>query len=687
MNRTILGLVILIIIMGGIYWYFVMKRGGEGLDVSEFKFPVMPVADFNRLMMVDQGEGLLVWDDKNKDGTFILPDGSIDEKEFSGRDAKKYLGKKAGKYYFLKPFEPIYLSMVEKLRQEKISEELKLTFREPIVTDVIARVKEYPGVSEQEVAFYRDGIKKLMEAAPIVQALYQKQIGTSPDDRIKAETNDDRELFDRYGHPWCLGDTSDFCVAIPSLPKRTSNVIPGDVSCDIASSTGSPFEVIVRDEAGNLISRPYSEAWLDEHSDIAESLRDAAQIFEKIPREAQLSAYLKGLADAFESKEPYPYYKSDELWNKMLSSDTLIFARIGADEVGNDPVGDRCESKARYHFNLGFVNKSVGALVEKIKPAIDRLEKHFADIIGDSANYVATPIQVQLPVFIDVIFSNGDDVGGPAGTPIGQTLPNWIGADGKGEGMHGTMIYVNKTVKAYSEKIMKKFIMPLFVPEVQTYFSSSAGPEATVYHEIFHNIGPRESKKKPGKDVTYGQGLVTKEGVSWKSAIEELKAQTGSLFMASEFYKDAIEKHEKGEMDDATFAKETKLYKEHITYDIAWALRMILRASRSGPEFNSTNPYSRLSAVQIGFLVEKGALKFDIAKKQWSIDFDKMPDAVNALMKKLGQLYVRSDANAVGDFFTYYTKGNGEKLLHRDVLVEVAGKMPSVLFDYQLKGL
>jgi hypothetical protein len=65
-------------------------------------------------------------------------------------------------------------------------------------------------VANEEVATYRDAIKKLLDAAPLIQKVYQKQIGANPDDRIAAETIDDRELIDRYGHPWCLADAGEF---------------------------------------------------------------------------------------------------------------------------------------------------------------------------------------------------------------------------------------------------------------------------------------------------------------------------------------------------------------------------------------------------------------------------------------------------------------------------------------------
>jgi len=204
---------------------------------------------------------------------------------------------------------------------------------------------------------------------------------------------------------------------------------------------------------------------------------------------------------------------------------------------------------------------------------------------------------------------------------------------------------------------------------------------------MFHNMGPRESTKKPNSNETYGERLVTKDGVSWKIPLEELKAQTGSMFMATLYYKDAEAKHKAGEIDDAAFEKSAENYRQHMLYEMSWALRMILRGSRSGPEFMPKSSYSKLAAVVVGFLTEEGAMKYDETAKKWSLDFDKMPDSVTNLMKKLGTLYISAPVDDVEKFFLYYIKGDGEKLLHRDRILEVAGKMPSILFDYQIKGL
>jgi hypothetical protein len=464
-------------------------------------------------------------------------------------------------------------------------------------------------------------------------------------------------------------------------------VIPDGVTCDKAKEIGSPFEAIVKGDGGELKAVPYAKVWPEDLSEAAKLLRESTAIFEKIPREKEFAGYLNSSADAFESKEPFPFHESDESWNRMLASSTLLFARIGPDEVGTQGAGDLCECKAKYHFIFGIVSGGAEEIVARLQSAAERFEGDFAQMIDNPKGYVERSVNVQLPVFLDVVLANGNSIGGPGGTPIGQTLPNWCGKDGKGECQRGTMIYVNKSQKAYSNEAMKKYIMPLFAHDVQKYFDVNSSLDSIVYHEMFHNFGPMYGIKMPGSDKTYGGALVTEAGKSWKGAMEEMKAQTGSLYMANQYYLDARKEHAAGKMSGEDFSEAEDDYRKHIVYDMAWAMRMILRASRSGPEFKSRSSYSRLAAVQVGFLADQGALIYNEGSKEWSIDWSKIPAAINTLMKKTGDLYTQGNPQAVEDFFIYYMTGDGEKGLHRDRIVEIAGKMPSTIFDYRVKGL
>ena len=123
-------------------------------------------------------------------------------------------------------------------------------------------------------------------------------------------------------------------------------------------------------EGGKPKPVAYATMWPGEHRAAADIFRSAAAVFSKIPRERQFAQHLTDLAAALQSAAPYPYAKSDVSWIRFLDSPSILFLRVGADEVGGDGVGDMCECKARYHFNLGIRNSEAGEIAQRLAPAI-----------------------------------------------------------------------------------------------------------------------------------------------------------------------------------------------------------------------------------------------------------------------------------------------------------------------------
>lgn len=561
----------------------------------------------------------------------------------------------------------------EKLRQQKVAAELGLTYWGPITVDIVADLKKNPDVTNEEIVIYRNGISKLLELGPIMQSLFQKQIGADKDDRIMAATDDDRELIDRYGFPWCTLDQSKYCVALPDLKERASGVVPMDVSCADSNKVGTPFTVVTKGKDGGLIAKPYNEVWADELKKSASILREAAGTLSKIPREEKFANHLKEKADSFESTAPYPYARSDKTWVDALKSDSLLFIRVGPDETGYGKVGDKCDSRARFHFRLGIKSPNVGEVIGNLKPHIQTLENVFTGFIGDSKNYTARNVEIELPEFIDVMAEKGDDFSSALGTTTAQTLPNWCGEDGKADCSRGTAVYTNKIPAALSKDVLDKYYKPLIDKKTYAALNLNSSIPQYAYHEIFHNMGPKSGLVKPDTKTTYGSLLITGSGRSWVTPIEEMKAETGSLFIATYLY----------EHDQKSYTKED--YDDFILTQFIWCQNQILRASLSESGFQS--PYAFVAAAIVGYMTEAGVYQFDEKTGEWSIDFEKAPGAITALAKKVGSAYAKTNADEIEKFFLYYTDGDGRKLLHQDRLVEVAGKKPSLIPEYKIKGL
>lgn len=645
-----------------------------------FGLPVPPPADFNRLAKQLFGKSAPVWNDKNPDGT-ITPD-EISPPTSYAAVAPPLLETSP---QWPAGFEIIFRKVSEAYRRERVGKELTLTFWEGMKTsldDWLRRAPQSVGLTEGEKISYKKGLGLLFQVAPMMHELYQKQVGYQGSlKNEKPATTEDEELIRRYGHPWCIGDQSPYCTALPSQPERTSGIYP-DGNCDLynngLSALANPFSAVVLGDNGLLTSVPYAAYYREPLQKSAGLLREAAKIFGQIPREKILSDHLAAVADAFGSNDLFPFQKADELWRQHGASDSLIFVRVGPDETGGDGVGDVCGSKARFHMNIGLKNFDSQSLAEKYQPYLQQWEDEAAALIGNPAWYKRQEVAMSLPGFWDVIVAVGDDIGGPNGTNIGQTLPNWCGPDGLQEPCPRNLhIYVNKTERAYKEDLAKQYIAPLFHPDNRPYFDfTGVGVDSVVLHEITHNVGPQQGKPRPAGDTDFATPLG-----KWKMTFEEMKAQNGSLLHPASILKSAREKFAREEISKEELAKTENWYRRSFNYNVAWAVKMILRATRNG-KFEG-NSYARLAAIEFGMLNELGALQYDAKNRWWKIDYEKSLDAVKTVAQKSLQVYAEGSFEKADAFVRNYIEGEGFKLLHADRINEVAGSMPSVLFDYQ----
>jgi uncharacterized protein YaaR (DUF327 family) len=642
-----------------------------------FGLPILPVAEFNRLIKEQLGDKSLAWNDADSDGCMTPQEISAESPE----TLSSYVEVKKGAKKFTSKFENVYKSSVELYRNEKIKRELELTYMEEIHIDFNGWLRANTDANEAQISAYKKGVKELLETASIMQILFQKQVGFNGLTGDEKLTEADSVLIGRYGHPFCIGDQGPFCVALPSLPDLSHNgIFPEGAKCDDMKGDleglENPFSTVIQNSDKTFATVPYAIAYKKDLSMAVEHLRAAAVHFGEISREVPFSMHLLNLAIALESDNPFPFLESDARWHAFGESNSIFMFRAGPDETGGDGLGDDCQTKARFHFRLGLRIQGTKAFVEKYSPHFQKWENRVAGLIGDSKDYEATAVVMNLPEFSDIIYETGDDIGGPNGTHIGQTLPNWCGADGKEEPCkRRVMIYSNKTLLSYADKIVKEYIMPLFEPVHKDEFSSEdAGLRAVLLHEIGHNFGPQPGKLKPGTDTTFDA-----EMGKWRGAMEEMKAEVLSLFLEGELLKETRVDYKAGKASKAELEKAEAYYRKRAVYGIVWAQRMILRATRGG-KFEGSS-YSKLSAVEVGFLLESGGLSYDESSKEFALNFagDKFMNGIEQLTKKMLRIYAGGTEQDAGNLFLRYMEGDGFKLLHTDRLREVAGNMPTAL--------
>lgn len=438
-------------------------------------------------------------------------------------------------------------------------------------------------------------VRKIEAAGRLLEALYDEQLGvTSLLGQVPAGDPAARTLFFRNHGPQCEAPKTQNeagCTAIPGLSKaRRSGLYPeGMVAapnfCETLTKADKrlmdPFHVVQGDKA-RPTAVPYTTAYRADMGKVAALLRDASKA---IPdeKETALKAYLAAAAQAFEDND---WFKADEAWAKMGVDNSRWYLRAAPDETYGEP----CNTKALFHLSFGLINQESLAWQKKLDPLKKDMEAAIAGLAG--APYKARAVSFKLPDFVDITLNTGDSRP-PSGVTIGQSLPNFgpVANEGRGRTVAMTNFYSDPD----SVAAQKASAESLFCADAMAVYTTDPGPQlmSTVLHEAAHNLGPAHQYKVGGR--------VDREvfGGPLASTLEEWKAQSAALFFA-----DWLASQGK--------ITETDAAKAHVR-DLAWAFGHVSRGMYT--ETKQPRSYSQLAAIQLGMLLDDGAITWHSDKK------------------------------------------------------------------------
>jgi hypothetical protein len=324
-------------------------------------------------------------------------------------------------------------------------------------------------------------------------------------------------------YPAALQANPAFCQELEARPDATALL--------------TPFAVVTEDYR----AVPYHEAYRDHVGAIAELLLAAAGEITD-PAEAPLVDYLRAAAASFRSNDWQP---ADEAWAKMNVDNSRWYVRVGPDETYWEP----CAHKAGFHLTLARIDQGSKAWQAKLLPVRQEMENALAALAGPA--YRPRKVAFHLPDFIEIVLNAGDDRG-PFGATIGQSLPNWgpVASEGRGRTVAMVNLYADPDSRAARRAQAESVLDTASTALVPA--STEPGLLSTILHEAMHNLGPTTAlaaHTKAGRAAFSGPVA---------SMLEELKAQTGALFLL-EFLR------QKGLIDDA-FARAS------FVDSIVWAL-------------------------------------------------------------------------------------------------------------------
>jgi hypothetical protein len=490
----------------------------------------------------------------------------------------------------------------------------------------------------------------LLAAGKLVDELYAVQTGaTALAERVLADDPASARAFGRNWGAKCLAPRTEnqaACSAVPGAPKQLVDCWPAPWQADDgfcatrtqrpdAERLTTPFTVVRAEGEGDAVKVvPLTEAYGERMKAVAAELRAAADAVEARESEAALRAYLRAAADGFESNAWEP---ADEAWSRMNAENSAWYVRVAPDEVYWEP----CAQKAGFHMTLARINTGSLQWQQKLVPVQQEMEDALAALAG--APYASRRVTFHFPDFIDIVTNHGDDRD-PAGATIGQSLPNWGPVANEGRGR--TVVMTNLYTDPDSLRVLRNRVAGLLDAASAGQYSDDQQPNllGTILHEAAHNLGPSHEYAVDGKkdDDAFGGPLAT--------VMEELKAQTAALWYVDFLLGKGLITPE--------FARQS------YAASIAWCFGHISRGMWTAAR--DPKPYSQLSAIQIGMLLELGAMKWDPAAVAANgtdvgalvIDFAALPAAVNQMMQRVGAIKATGDRAAAEALVAKYVDGD-----------------------------
>lgn len=516
-------------------------------------------------------------------------------------------------------------------------------------------------------------VRHLLAAAERIERIHQKQRGAEGlAAGIAADDPASRSLFWRNQGPWCEQPKTEKdpdCNALPGKPAQVSGLYPASIQkdpkfCEALEARKDqkellgPFTVVV-EEQGQLRAAPYSAVYKAEMEAVSRELRAAADAI-KSPGEAAFKAYLGAAAQAFLDNKWEP---ADEAWAKMTVENSRWYLRIGPDETYGDP----CSHKGGFHVSFARINQDSLTWQRKLEPIKGEMEAALAKLAG--APYKARTVAFHLPDFIDVVLNAGDARSAVGGT-VGQSLPNWgpVANEGRGRTVAMTNLFQDDDSRAAA----KETATSLLCKASAALLSDDPGLStmSTVLHEAAHNLGPAHEYKVKGKTDSeiFGGPLA--------STLEELKAQTAALYFAGWLA-------DKGVIDRKTAQSST-------AGDVVWAFGHIAQGVYTAD--GKPKPYSQLASIQVGTLLEAGAMRWkaeELAangkdKGCFEIVLEKVPAAVDGLARGVLGIKGRGDKAAAVALRERLVDREGEWKRLRAVITERALRSPKGSLVYSI---
>jgi len=445
----------------------------------------------------------------------------------------------------------------------------------------------------------------LIDASKIMDDLFWKQAFFEDKDAFLSSIDDeDVRHFAaiNYG-PWdrLNGDTpfiSGYDDKAPGAEFYPHDMDKAEYATASFEDKQGLYSMVKRDEAGNLYSVPYSEAFKSELMKASDLLKKASELAE----DESFKQYLQLRAEALLSND---YLASDMAWMDMKTNPIELV--IGPIESYEDQLfGYRAAFEAYVLIkDLAWSEKlaKYAAFLPELQQGLPVAEAYKAEMPGSDADLNA----------YDVIYYAGHSNAGSK--TIAINLPN----DERVQLEKGTRrLQLKNAMRAKFDTILVPIADTLIVPEQRKHITFDAFFANTMFHEVAHGLGI--------KNTLDGSGTVRGALKEHASALEEGKADILGLYMVQSLL-------EKGEITEGA------LEDYYVTF-----MAGIFRSVR----FGASSAHGKANMIRFNFFAQQGAFE-KTEDGLYRVNMEKMGAAVEALSELILTLQGDGDYDGVAE--------------------------------------
>ncbi len=369
------------------------------------------------------------------------------------------------------------------------------------------------------------------------------------------------------------------------------------------------YSFVRRDEQGELTLVPYHVEYAPELAHAADLLRQAADLAEH----QGFANFLRLRAEALVTDD---FQESDFAWMDVKTNPIELV--IGPIETYEDRLFGY---RAAYESYVLIKDQEWSARLAKFAQFLPQLQR---GLPVDDAYKAETPGTDSDLNAYDVIYYAGHSNAGSK--TIAINLPN----DEQVQLQKGTRrLQLKNAMQAKFEKILDPIAGILIDESQRSNITFDAFFANTMFHEVAHGLGI--------KNTLTDKGTVREALLDVASSMEEGKADILGLYMITRL-------HEAGELGDVD------LRDNYVTF-----MASVFRSIR----FGASSAHGKANMVRFNFFAEQGAFVRDPERGTYSVDFDRMQDAMASLSELLltlqgdgdyeGALKLTNEKGVIGD--------------------------------------